>query len=410
MKKCIVYLGGSITQSANFEYLKKKKIYTILIDVNLNCYCRKYADQYINCSQTDTKKIIIKLKKIIFSENLKVIDCFGVAHYSYPALNIIKKTFIKNYKKDNFLLHKHIQKQKLLDLKITPKYFKLPSKNEFSKNKKIYMNKIFEFAKSNNFKLFIKPSSTHQGVGITEIKKKFDKKVFNKKFYPIILNTYEYCNHLYIEQKVEGRLINIDIIKNENDQIIFLPAIFRDKITFTDKRKYLSVYQYISNENIIQNKDLNKLKKIFVEVFPKKKIFATLDCIINNNKLYILELSPHFHNSKVFKFLNNNYILDLYFKKKLSKITQNLNKISNLGGYLYILNNNRSSKKIVNVIKTNSSKIHIDNIDISKRKKFFKKYAFVEKKFLIIYFMCKNNNKLRTIENILEKNKNNIYK
>ena len=27
MKECIVYLGGSITQSANFEYLKKKKIY-----------------------------------------------------------------------------------------------------------------------------------------------------------------------------------------------------------------------------------------------------------------------------------------------------------------------------------------------------------------------------------------------
>ncbi len=25
MKKCIVYLGGSITQSANFEYFKKKK-------------------------------------------------------------------------------------------------------------------------------------------------------------------------------------------------------------------------------------------------------------------------------------------------------------------------------------------------------------------------------------------------
>ena len=46
MKECIVYLGGSITQSANFEYLKKKKKYTILIDTNLNCYCRKYADHF----------------------------------------------------------------------------------------------------------------------------------------------------------------------------------------------------------------------------------------------------------------------------------------------------------------------------------------------------------------------------
>ena len=125
------------------------------------------------------------------------------------------------------------------------------------------MSKIFEFAKSNNFKIFIKPSSTHQGVGITEIKNKFNQKVFNKKFYPIILNSFKYCSHLYIEQKVDGRLLNIDIIKNENDQIIFLPAIFRDKIIFTDKRKYLSVYQYVSNEKIIQNKDLNKLLKTF---------------------------------------------------------------------------------------------------------------------------------------------------
>ena len=118
-----------------------------------------------------------------------------------PALNIIKKTFIKKYKNDNFLLYKNFEKKKLLDLKITPKYFKLHSKKEFSKHKKIYMSKIFEFAKSNNFKIFIKPSSTHQGVGITEIKNKFNQKVFNKKFYPIILNSFKYCSHLYIEQK-----------------------------------------------------------------------------------------------------------------------------------------------------------------------------------------------------------------
>lgn len=409
MRNCIIYLGGSITQSSNFEFFKKKKIFTILIDQNPKCYCRKYSDIFLNYSQTDIIKIIIRLKKIIFSKNLKIIDCFGVAHYSYPAVNKIKKTFLKNYKRDNFLLYKHIQKQKLIKYKITPKYLKLPTKITFSKNKINYMNKIYNFVKNNNFKAFIKPSTTHQGVGISEIKKVNDKTVFKKKYYPIILKSYKYCDYLYIEQKVEGRLLNLDIIKNENNQVIFLPTIFRDKVVFNDKRKYLSVFQYINNENIIQKKHLNIIKQIFIERFPKKKIFATIDCIIQHNQLHVLELSPHFHNSKMIKFLNKEFVLDLYFKEKFSNEMFKVEKKINLGGYIFLLNNNEESKKLINIVKSNSSKIHIDEIDISKRKNFFKKYAFVKKKFFLIYFKCKNDSKLKLISNYLENNKDKIY-
>lgn len=409
MKKCIIYLGGSATQSVNFEYFKNNKIYTILVDQNPKCFCRKYSNIFINISQTDILNIIIKLKKIISSKNLKIIDCFGVAHYSYPAVNKIKKTFIKNYKTDNFLLYKHVQKQKLLNYKITPKYLKLPTKITFSKNRNNYMNKIYSFVKNNNFKAFIKPSTTHQGVGISEIKMINDKNLFIKKYYLIILNSYKYCNHLYIEQKVEGRLLNLDIIKNENDEVIFLPTIFRDKVIFNDKRKYLSVFQYINNENIISKKHLNKIKQIFIDIFPKKKIFSTIDCIILGDELNVLELSPHFHNSKIIKFLNNQFVLDFYFKEKFSNKILKIKKKTNIGGYIFLLNNNQKTKKLLNIVKTNSSKILVDDIDISKRKKFFKKHAFVKKKFSIIYFKCKNDFKLKIISEYLEDNKNEIY-
>ena len=43
-KNCIIYLGGSITQSTNFEYLKNKNLKIILIDQNPNCYCKKFCD------------------------------------------------------------------------------------------------------------------------------------------------------------------------------------------------------------------------------------------------------------------------------------------------------------------------------------------------------------------------------
>ncbi len=410
MKNCVVYLGGSITQSSNFNFFKKKKIITILVDQNKRCHCKKYADIFVNNSHTEINIIINKIKKILLEKNLKIIDCFGVAHYSYPAVNAIKKKFIPKYKLDYFLLYKHIQKQKLFNYKISPRFLKMPSKLIFSKNKNFYMNKIYKFAHRYNFKIFIKPSSTHQGIGITEIKKKENKINFKKKYYSKILKTYNFCKYIFIEQKVEGRLLNLDIIKNERNEFIFLPIIYRDKVIFKDKRKYLSVFQYTNNENVLKKDHYEKLKSILINNFPNKKIFATLDCLIHNDNLNILELSPHFHNSKLLEFLNNKFILDLYFKKKFSNSLLKKIKKTKLGGYIFLLNNHKENKKIINFVKLATSKILIDNIDIKTRKKFFKKHAFVKKNFIIIYFKCKNNNNLKAISKYVEDNKEKIYK
>ena len=56
------------------------------------------------------KKIIFYLKNFK-NKNYSIVDCFGVAHYSYPAVNKIKLKYVKNFKDDKFLMYKHIQKK-----------------------------------------------------------------------------------------------------------------------------------------------------------------------------------------------------------------------------------------------------------------------------------------------------------
>ena len=175
-KDCVVYLGGSITQLSNLRYLRKKKIKIILIDNDVNCYCKKFCDDFLNISQTNVSEILFHLDKIIKKKNYKIIDSFGLAHYSYPAINMIKKRYFNNYKKDYFLMNKHVQKKKIIKTKLTPEYLEIPEKRKFLKRKTFFMNKMYKFYKNSNYKIFIKPSDTHQGIGITEIYRKIEKK------------------------------------------------------------------------------------------------------------------------------------------------------------------------------------------------------------------------------------------
>ena len=43
----------------------------------------------------------------------------------------------------------------------------------------------------------------------------------------------------------------------------------------------------------------------------------------------ILEISPHFHNAKIFEFLSNQIVLDIYLKKLKNKNTESFSKETN---------------------------------------------------------------------------------
>ena len=70
-KECVIYLGGSITQLSNLRYLRKKKFKIILIDNDVNCYCKRYCDDFLNISQTNISEILFNLDKIIKKKIIK---------------------------------------------------------------------------------------------------------------------------------------------------------------------------------------------------------------------------------------------------------------------------------------------------------------------------------------------------
>jgi len=405
----IIYLGGSITQSVNFKYLKKQKYKIILIDQNPDCYCRKFCDYYFNISQTNIKKILSSLKKFFKNKKFNVIECFGVAHYSYPSVNKIKLKYIKNSIDDKFLMHKSVQKKKLKKNILSPDFMILPNKEKIKSNSNYYWDGIYNFCKKNNFNVFFKSDLMHQGQGIIEISSKLSKINFVKKYKKLVFQLFKNTKIIYLEKKIEGRLLNIDFIKKLNDEVIFFPPIYRDKVILKNKKKFLTVFQYLNKQNLIKKKYYDEISNIIKKLYKGIATFGTLDVIINKNELKIIEWSPHFHNSKIYKFLNNIEILDIYMRKLNYNYKQeNYNKM-NVGGYIYILNENKDSNKLLKFVKKNSMKILIDYIDTKKRKIFLRKHAFVKKNFHIVYFKTNSSINLQRITNYLEKNKNLLY-
>lgn len=407
MDSYVIYLGGSITQSSNLSYLKNKKYKIILIDQNQNCYCRKYSDFFFKCSQLDTKKILLILEKFFYNKKFNIVECFGVAHYSYPSVNEIKKKYVQNYVDDYFLMHKTTQKKQTKKNPLSPNSMILGNYKETMNKSENYWVKIYKFYQNNNYNIYFKSDGKHQGIGVHKISGKISMTDFIEKKKIKLLNLLkENRGSSYLEQTVNGRLLNLDYIKKKNNKVIFLPLIYRDKVTFKDKRKFLSIFQYCDNSDIINKKDYREIANIIKKNFKNVPSFGTLDLVVNDHKANIIEWSPHFHNSKCNDFLNNTKLLDIHIGKNKSANQLKKLKRTNLGGYIYIQNYKKNSEKVINFVKRNSINISEDLIDTSKRKYFFKKYAFTKKDLSILYFKTKTKRDLLKITNYLEKNKN----
>jgi|TARA_B110000037_G_scaffold221809_1_gene294078 hypothetical protein len=405
----IIYLGGSITQSTNFKYLKTKKYKVLLIDQNPNCYCKRYCDFFLNISHTNIKKILLNLKNFFYNKKFQVIDCFGVAHYSYPAVNEIKLKYVKNSIDDKFLMNKYVQKEKTRKNTLTPISILLPDKKKLINKTKYYWQKIYQFYKKNDYKIYAKSNGTHQGQGIIELHAKTSKAAFLKEYRKPILDLYKNTKNVYLEKKVEGKLLNLDFIKKSDGQVIFLPLIYRDKVIFDDKKKYLSVFQYLDNSNIIKRKHYEEIRTIIKKNFKDISIFGTIDMIVNDNHAQILEWSPHFHNSKIYDFLNNTKVLDIYMGERKNDSQIKMLQKTVRGGYIFVHDENKETKKLFNFVKKNSTKILIDYIDTGRRKNFLKKHAFIIKKFHILYFKTNSMKNLLKISNYIEINKKLLY-
>ena len=78
--------------------------------------------------------------------------------------------------------------------------------------------------------------------------------------------------------------------------------------------------------------------------------FGTIDAITDKNSFNILEISPHFHNAKIFEFLSNQIVLDIYLKKLKNKNTESSQK-RQIGGYIFVHTLNEEVKKLHKFVK-----------------------------------------------------------
>jgi hypothetical protein len=239
----------------------------------------------------------------------------------------------------------------------------------------------------------------HQGQGIINLNQKVSKTIFIKKYSKKILDLIKKNIKIYCERKAIGKLINIDFVKKKDGSVIFLPLILRDKVILKGKKKFLSVFQYVDNTKIINEYYYKLLTKIIKQTYKNISVFGTIDAIINKDQFQILEWSPHFHNIKIFKFLYDVDIIDIYFDKN----------DKNLVGYIFIHDENKETLKLRRYVEKNSKKVLIDYIDTEKRKDFLKKHAFIKKNFHIIYFKSNSIKDLLKISKYLENNKIRLY-
>ncbi len=294
-------------------------------------------------------------------------------------------------------MSKHVQKKEIIKSKLTPEYIEIPEKKKLFKRKNYFMNKIYNFYKKSNYKVFIKPSDTHQGIGITEINQKIPKTKFIKKYYDIIIKTFQLSKNLYLEKSIPGRLINLDFIKKENGDVIFLPLVYRDKVKFNGKKKYHTVFEYINNKNTIENNSIQKIKKILNRQFKNIKTFGTIDLMQTNEKIKILEISPHFHHVNLFKFIYNLDLIGLYFENYQPEIINKKLSNNKIGGSIFLDSKNKYSENLIKLVKKNSIKMMINNLQTNNKIKYLEKDFLVNKSLRILYFQCKNLKQIKKI-------------
>ena len=215
---------------------------------------------------------------------------------------------------------------------------------------------------------------------------------------------------MYLEKATPGKLINLDFVKKENDEIIFFPLIYRDKVKFSGKKKYHTVFEYLNNENTISSDCVQKIRKILKKQYPATKTFGTIDLIQTKERIKILEISPHFHHINLFRFLYNIDLIDLYFENYEQEIIDKKIFLENkLGGCIFLNTKNRFCENLVNFVKKNSIKIMIHNVQTNNKSKYLEKDFLINKSLRILYFECESLKNIRKIYLYLNAQKRKLF-
>ena len=399
---------------------------------------------------------IQKIKNINKNNLINYLTCNSIKYYllnnnlDYKTFDYIIKNSITNIVKkiDNDLLDNNLLDNNLLDYDINSFY------HFFKKELLIKCEDESIKIEYNFFGLILSDieKNVYNKLFDNNICKNSDKSIFFLEYFKYIFN-YDTIDNIIIK-------INIyynNLINNENEKILFLENLYKNKDIYKDNNNYKKLYFFDiliekSNEDIeiIINDIKNNIISYKLKLQYCKNILIKLDdkncncaiCIdnINTNNICILNCGHYFCNDCIIKYINqktDNYECSICRDKfNINNIyctyinDNNINYGTKINKLIEIINNS-SNKKIfvisqyfiinkINKINEILNLNNIKNFDISYKNKFLKeKYIkifelYAEKSILLCNYDDIINYSFINIEEIIildypEDNNENIF-
>ena len=374
LEKCVIILGGSISQKAFVNSIIASNYKVILVDKNFYSPLKDKVHFFLNTDIKNHKKIILKLSK--FKSKLKFVASYTIADYGINTLAKINKKFKiigLNEKLAGFFTNKELTKKKIIEANVdVPKTFYY---GDFKKFKNFLEKDNLE----NYEKLVIKCPDQNNSIGLT-ILKKINKLELKRS----VINSLKFSKNVIIEEFIEGKTYSIDCIIINNNI----------KIVSTSENIYYSKNK-INNFCVLQPSKLKKkiigqIKRKIFKIFDKVKNYKgplTIDFIVNKDKIYFLEISPHFHSASAEVLRNNgNPLLDYIKCTELNKIINFRRKPNQI---IMLIKKFRINKlgKVTNLLKkiiSDEKFIHFECDAYNEKKHLKKKFT------LIIWLRFKN--------------------
>ncbi len=146
---------------------------------------------------------------------------------------------------------------------------------------------VQKFANKVGFPVFIKPNEGGSSFGTFKVKN-------NSGIAPAVESAFEHSSEVIVEQFIKGRELTCGVVKIKDKITAFTPCEIVSKNEFFD---YDAKYNSALNEEIIPapfaDEILTECKNLSVEIYDKLncKGIVRIDYIVNNNKLYFLEVN-----------------------------------------------------------------------------------------------------------------------
>jgi hypothetical protein len=434
-----------INTKKHFKNIFNKDILNLdflIININIlsNVYYKKYFKKYENINNDNYIAIINSIYDNLYNINIEN-ELFNNL-YIFKWNNIIYDNIqkIKNIDKNNFINYLTCNNLKyyLLNNNLDYITFDYIIKNSITNidKKQIDNNLLLDYDINNFYYFFKKELLISCEDEFIKIKYNFiklrlsdrEKNIYNKLFENNNIHKnsdktiffLEYFKYIFNYNTIDEIIIKIKtyydiLINSENEKLIFLKNLYKNKNIYKDNDNYKKLYFFDiliekSNEDIeliindIKNNiNLYKLKLQYCENILSKIDNKHCNCTIcidniNTNNICILNCGHYFCNDCIIKYINqkiDNYECPICRDKfNINNIystninDNNINYGTKINKLIEIINNS-TNKKIFVISQYGIKIIEILILNNIKHFDIFYKNKFLKEKYIKIFELCK---------------------